>query len=139
MDPKLQSVKVDINALTRDPSGLTQLTWTLTSTGSEKFAALMFSQTGNTAAKIDYFKDRNYKGGLTAGVTLYDETGRLRYWTLRDKNNYCLCFDSMAIGKVNFSQGESATYYNLFKVPPEVRSITVEIPGYAPVKNLSLG
>jgi outer membrane protein OmpA-like peptidoglycan-associated protein len=139
VDPKLQSVKVDINALTRDPSGLTQLTWTLTSTGSEKFAALMFSQTGNTAAKIDYFKDRNYKGGLTAGVTLYDETGRLRYWTLRDKNNYCLCFDSMAIGKVNFSQGESATYYNLFKVPPEVRSITVEIPGYAPVKNLSLG
>ncbi|WP_329257413.1 OmpA family protein [Actinoallomurus sp. NBC_01490] len=140
VDPKLRPVKVDIDGLTRDPSGLTRLTWTLTSTGTEPFASVsVFSQTGGTAAKIDYFKDRNYQGGLTAGVTLYEETGGLRYWTLRDRNNYCLCFDDMASGKVNFEQGEQATYYNLFKVPPEVRRINVEIPGYAPVRKLSLG
>lgn len=121
---------VAVNAVRRGPNGLAVLYWTLTNTGSE------FVVDGAFVPKNNYERAEYYGGGPSA-VTLTASQSDQRYHTLRDTAKTCFCshiiagYDSYAIVK-----GESLTLFNTFKLPADVKSVTVDIPGFKPVKNV---
>jgi outer membrane protein OmpA-like peptidoglycan-associated protein len=137
--PEVQPVKAVVNSLTRDPSGMAQLTWTLTNTGAIQYQVSGFE---SNEASTTHWADLpyHYQGGTTPGVTLYDENSGLRYFSLLDSENYCICTaggDPYTV-RLFLKPNESVSFFNLFKLPPEVRSIGVEIPSYVPIKDVQV-
>jgi outer membrane protein OmpA-like peptidoglycan-associated protein len=129
---EVQSTKLEVNSLHREASGLVQLTWTVTNTGSQAFDA---------SARFAFGGDlpMNYEGGSTPGVNLHDTTNGMYYRSLRDKENRCICSDFIGVGRNSLNPGDSVTFYNLYKLPPEVQNIAVEIPEYAAIKSVPIG
>jgi outer membrane protein OmpA-like peptidoglycan-associated protein len=128
--PEARSLELDVTELQRSPSGLVNLVWKLTNTGSEQFSGT----TQFTMPVTNVF----YYGGAsdgTMGVTLHDESTGLRYYTLRDTQNRCLC-NQPAGRDYRILPGGTMTHANAYKLPPEVKNITVEFPGYEPIRNV---
>jgi outer membrane protein OmpA-like peptidoglycan-associated protein len=130
-DSDVQGIKAEITSFKRDPSGLVTVLWRITNTTAERFAtAAKFRQT-NT----DVFYFESYG---THGVTLHDEANALRYYTLRDQDKSCVCTHLISDSKIFLYQNETSSYFNVFKLPPELKSADIEIPGYQPVKNVQI-
>jgi hypothetical protein len=128
---EVQNTKVEINALRREASGLVALTWTVANTGSQTFdASARFTFGGKFPM--------NYDGGFNTGVNLLDPANGMYYRSLRDKDNRCICSDFIGVGRNALNPGDNVTFYNLYKLPPEVKSVAVEIPEYVGVKNVPI-
>ncbi|MGH3392922.1 MAG: hypothetical protein ACRDOO_28990, partial [Actinomadura sp.] len=125
---EVQSSKLEVNALRREASGLVALSWTVTNTGSEQL---------NVSGRFT-FGGTYFQGGTTVGVNLFDATKRQRYRTLRDQNNHCVCTDFTGVGRTILAPGQDVTFYNLYKLPPEVTAVTVEIPDYVAAGNVPI-
>lgn len=127
---KYPGIKLAINSLTRDSAGVVTLTWTLTNSSQENFKAN--ATTFNSIGQ--------YAGDTVSDVTLLDSEHKVRYHTLRDeKSHYCVCTALSVTGAHSIIEpGHSATYYNAFTLPSNVTKITVEIPGFAGVKDLPI-
>lgn len=127
---KYPGIKLAINSLTRDAAGVVTLTWTLTNDGQEDFQAA-----GGTFNSIS-----EYAGDTVSDVSLLDSEHKVRYHTLRDeKSHYCVCTTLSVTGTHTFIKpGHSAAYYNTFTLPTDLTKITVEIPGFAGVKDLPI-
>ncbi|URM98087.1 OmpA family protein [Actinomadura madurae] len=128
--PEVRSLKLGVTELRRSPSGLVNLVWKLTNTGGEQFSST--TQFTIPVTKVFYY------GGAsdgTMGVTLYDEATGMRYYTLRDTQNRCVC--NQPVGRdYRVLPGGTMTHANAYRLPPEVTDITVEFPGYEPTRNV---
>jgi hypothetical protein len=126
-DPKLKDVRLDVNAVHRDATGLTTLTWTLTNNGSDKFGiGYTFVAPGHLGT---------YDGLTVSGAALVDPAAKLTYQTLRDQLGGCLC-TTLNSGKSDLAPGESAIYYTAYALPSGVATVTVTFPGFTAVTNV---
>jgi outer membrane protein OmpA-like peptidoglycan-associated protein len=131
---EVRSLNLDVTELRRSPTGLVNLVWKLTNNGGEQFD----STTQFTTPVTNVFYFGGYSGG-TMGVTLYDEATGRRYYTLRDTQNRCLCVGLGGGGDYRIMPGGAMTHANSYKLPPEVKSVTVEFPGYEPLRGAAVG
>lgn len=122
------NIQVTINTLHRDSSGLVTLTWTIKNNGQEGFL--------NAASQ--FTSDYNYEGGTAAGITLTDESAKVRYNPLRAiPSNMCTC-TVLAGLPTPLTQGESVVLFEIYKLPNSVSSATINIAGYSPLKNIQI-
>jgi hypothetical protein len=119
--PAPTDLKVEINSLHRDASGVTTLVWTLRNDGGASVSvAARFTNLGSLA---------DSDAGTASGVELVDTTGRLRYQPLHTSTNRCLCAEFIRAGaESRIGPGESATYASTYKLPPELRAVELRIP-----------
>lgn len=128
---EVRDLKLDITAVTRDSTGLISLNWRLTNNGANAF-----SRTTQFLPdpSVTFFR---YAGG-TMGVTLRDDSRALRYFSLRDRDKNCLCTDLVGTGTYSIPPGATMTHFNAFMLPSDVASVSVEFPGYRPVRNIRI-
>lgn len=118
---------ITINSLTRDASGIVTLVWTITYTGETQFNTPTGWQSVYT-----------YASAPVSGVSLTDETAKVRYQPLRiDPRRLCMC-NSNADQPNPMRPGDIGDYYQSYKLPDTVTSVTVRLDGYAPAKNVPI-
>lgn len=122
--PKIQA---SVNWLRRSSSGLVTLVWTLKNTGTEVFYPSAYFNGLYTM----------YKGESANGITLTDETGKVRYNTLRLESGRCVC-TSFSQAPTSIAQNQTITMFEVYKLPANVSKVTVGIPGYSPAKNVPI-
>lgn len=117
---------VTINSLHRDSVGFVTLTWTMTYNGD----------TPDFSISTELVSVYKYAAGTISAITLTDESAKIRYNPLRaDPSMTCICSDNSSIPR-SLDKGQAATLYEAFKLPANVKSVTVSIPGYSPAKNI---
>lgn len=122
---KSPNVPVTLNSLTRDPTGIVTLVWTVKNNGNESFYAPGGWQGVYT-----------YAGAPLSGVSLTDETAKVRYQPLRiDPRRLCMC-NNPADQPEPLASGDVGQYFQSYKLPNSVKSVTVALDGYAPAKNV---
>lgn len=116
-----------INSLHRDSSGFVTLIWTLTYNGANDFTL-----------PVEFVSVYKYAPAPFSAITLTDESAKIRYNPLRaDPSGKCICTDNATVPN-DLNKGQSATLYQVFKLPSNVTSVTVSIPGYSPAKNIAV-
>lgn len=124
---KWPTIQATVNAVRRTSSGLVTLVWTLRNTGTEDFhPSAYFSGLYTT-----------YRGDSANGITLTDEAGKVRYNTLRLKSGRCVC-TSFSQAPTSIGHSQEITLFEVYKLPASVAAVTVAIPGYQPVTNVSI-
>jgi outer membrane protein OmpA-like peptidoglycan-associated protein len=119
--PEASGLTVEVNSLHRDASGVTVLVWTLHNDGD--------NPVDYTARFTNYRSLTIGNAGSASGVELVDTDGKLRYQSLHDSDGRCLCAEFTRAGaKTQISPGETATFSNLYKLPPDLRTAVVQIP-----------
>ena len=123
---KYPGISVTINSLHRDSSGIVSLNWTASSNGGKQFWA-------NVPWVGDVYK---YDDAPASAVTITDEDAKIRYNPLRiDPRQLCMCQTTVNIPALE-QQGQSVNLFQTFKPPADVDSVTVNIPGFSPAKNI---
>lgn len=118
---------VTINSLTRDSFGIVTAVWQVKYTGNSSL------QPSN-----DWQGLYTYADAPVSGVTLTDETGKVRYHPLRfDPRRECVC-NSNADQPNPMDPGDIGYYTESFKLPMNVKSVTFTIASYAPAKNVPI-
>lgn len=120
-------VKVTINAVERGAGGLLTVVFTVTNHGQADF---------DLQGKFRP-SPYNYIGGGTEAVTIVDHTAKQRYYTLVNDGVTCECYrgtDSNNNG--NVPAGGSQTVYDVYRPDTMPTTVDVEIPGYAPAKDV---
>lgn len=125
---KWRQVTIDVNAVERDANGMLTVVYTVTNHGSDDFDL----QNNDVARNL-------YTYGGTAGVTIIDRTAKQRYYPDTDNAvpNNCLCLhgtDNDDSGSV--PAGGSQTAWDVYSPDPMPGSVEIDIPGYAPLKNI---
>lgn len=117
---------VTLNVLHRDSFGLVSLTWTMAYNGD----------TPDYLIGPNLVSVYRYAGASASAVSLTDEVGKIRYNPLRmDPSGTCICTDNPSIPN-DLNKGQSAVFYETYKLPATVHSVTVSIPGYSPAQNV---
>lgn len=120
-----KGLKVEVNSLHLDASGVATLVWTLRNDGGGPigYALKLYRKLNSYYADLSGF-------GEAAGLELVDTTRGLNYQPLRSSADQCLC-PRLAGGynsKSKIWPGEAVTYANLYELPPEVRTVQLQIP-----------
>lgn len=119
---------IALNSLHRDSSGIVSLTWTVQNNADD-----MFNDPSDWVNGL-----YKYAPGYDTGITLTDETAKVLYRPLRaDPSGVCICTDSSAVERV-LDSGDYSIAYEAYKLPAQVKSVTVSIPGYSPAKNIPI-
>jgi OmpA family len=121
-----KGLKVEVNGLHRDASGLTTLVWTVHNTGT------VHVDTG-TALELNYHLQgawAPHRGATDGGVMLADVAGKVRYHTLQAQIGHCLCTGLVGDAKTDLGPNESTTYSNVFKLSAGVATVDIQIPWY---------
>lgn len=119
---------VTLNYLHRTESGFVALTWTITNSGYDQYTR-----------PADWVGIYNYANASESAITVTDEAARIRYNPLRiDPDRTCMCTDVGSM-RVLQNQGQSEIIFEVYKVPENVKTVTVNIPGFSPAKNISIG
>ena len=120
-----KDLKVEVNGLHRDASGLTSLVWTVRNTGSGHV------DTG-TALELNFQLQgamAPHRGATDGGVMLVDRTSsKARFHTLQADIGHCMCTTLVGDAKTDMGPNESTTYYNVFKLSPETQTVDIQIP-----------
>ncbi|GAB3210203.1 hypothetical protein GCM10027294_27610 [Marinactinospora endophytica] len=128
-----EGAEVEVNELKRSSTGgYTSLTWTLHNNSTETISL------GEMRNKIYYYKG-SHDG---SGVALIDEENSYRYNPFIDSNEKCLCAGadhSPAKFKLLTEPGESTTYWASYQLSEDTETVTVEIPGFLPIKDVPVG
>lgn len=117
-----------INYLHRDATGLVTLIWTMTYNG----------ESDDFSVPEEMISAYSYNGGYISAITLIDQASKTRYNPLRaDPSELCICSYGATVPRT-LNRGQSATFYEVFKLPQNVTSATVDIPGYSPADNIPI-
>jgi outer membrane protein OmpA-like peptidoglycan-associated protein len=121
-----KGLKVEVNSLHRDSSGLTVLVWTLRNEGQgspdvgpklEKRAGIHGS--GPQPLRTD----------TTGGVMLYDGANQVRYNSLSTQAGPCICTEvSREDAKKVLGPGESVVFYNAYTPPANAANLEMQVP-----------
>lgn len=123
---KYPNAPITLNSLHRDSLGFVTLTWTIVYNGDDE----------NFTVPRDLVSIYKYAGTSASAVTLTDEVGKVRYNPLRlEQSGSCIC-TSMPSIPLGIRNGESAVLNEVYKLPTNISSVTVSIPGYSPAKNI---
>jgi hypothetical protein len=117
-----QGITVTVNSAVRDSGGFVTVEGSLTNTGSETYDAndLRGNETSLVAS-----------GASVAGAVLVDETGKKRYYVLRDTDGKCLCTMEL----VDIEPKETRPFFAQFPSPPaSTTSVEFELPTMPPAK-----
>jgi outer membrane protein OmpA-like peptidoglycan-associated protein len=122
--PAAKDVKVEVNGLHRDQTGLTTLAWTVKNTGTGEISV------GSMFEKSEALHGGGapHRGATTGGVMLVDTTAKNRYEPLQVENGQCLCTSLILDAKTTLGPGESITYSDLYKLPADLRKVDVQVP-----------
>lgn len=131
-DAELKDLQVDVMSFKRDASGMVTVVWSATNNGGQDL--YVHSRFSKPVSNVLY-----YLGDGAMGVTLRDDASGQRYYTLRDSEQRCVCYEIVPGGHSTLKPGQKATYFNTFKPPADLRGATIEIPGYEPVSNIAIG
>ena len=122
---------VKINELKRSETGdYAQLIWTLDNKSS-------------TYISLSYLQNEtyNYLGTAEAsGLVLLDESSGIRFHPYIDSAGECLCagadYSTPEMFALITDSGYQNTYWASYRLPPEVDKVTIEIPGFHPIKDV---
>lgn len=117
--PEAGGLKVEVNGLHRDATGVTVLVWTLRNPAGEPV---------NITSQFSKFRSLHVSDfGTASGVEL--TAGKLRYQPLRTSDSGCLCYQFIrSSGKPRIGAGEAATFMDVYKLPPELQTVDVQFP-----------
>jgi len=127
----VKGLKLEINSIHRDATGLTTMTWTLTNTASSKI--------GIGFTFVDRGQEFNYGGLNVPGARLVAPfgNGTVAYNPLRDGTKECIC-TNLNKGKGDLDPGESVTYFDSYELPPGVATVDVTFPNFGPAQHISV-
>ena len=119
-------LKVEVNSLHRDASGLVILVWTLKNTGQEK---RNFAQKFERRAYLHGSDPRPMRLGTTGGVLLFDPANQVRYNPLSQQDGPCVCstvgFDD---AQEVIRPGESVVLWDAYKIPANASNLELQVP-----------
>lgn len=127
-----EGARIEINELTRSTTGqYTLLTWTL-------------YNNSKTAIRLHHFKNSVYlypSGSSGNGLVLIDEERGIRFNTYIDSEGGCLCAGAdhnFVSFDLRTDPGNANTYWASYQIPEETKKVTIEIPGFHPVKDVPI-
>lgn len=125
-----EGARIEINEIKRSTeSNYTSLTWTL------------YNESNRTIS-LNEFGSKTYfyhSGSSGSGLVIFDETKGIRYNTYIDSENDCLCAGSdHSPGKFRLQTkpGSHTTYWASYQLSEDTEKVTIEIPGFLPVKDV---
>ncbi|GAA3944338.1 hypothetical protein GCM10023085_27920 [Actinomadura viridis] len=123
-----RNAKVEVGPLRRAGEGYATLSWTAINDDPTK---LQVDAVFNGLALSE-----GYYGAGVNGVAL--ESGKARYRVLRDGQGQGLgsYFTAMNPQVSELTQGESITLTAMYKISADVRSVTVDVPGFGKAQNV---
>jgi outer membrane protein OmpA-like peptidoglycan-associated protein len=126
--PKGTSIHVD--GLHRDSNGFTTVSFTVRNDGGEE---------ANITNMFNASPFDGYVHGSTHGVSLV--SGERRFRAARSSEGYAVApdFNIWPIHVTRLGKGEQLRLFSLIKVPSDVTTVTLEIPGYEKAENLAIG
>ncbi|TDC80860.1 OmpA family protein [Actinomadura sp. 7K507] len=122
--------EVRINEVRRDRNGFVSLVWTLRNNDDQPLNAWTSSH--------DY--SGVYAEASTSQAAIV--SGSLRYRAVRDSVNKVTLGPYLLVTPMDdymVEKGEEYTLWAMFKLPPEVKTANVHIPGFQPVQNIKVG
>ncbi|WP_144390126.1 hypothetical protein [Marinactinospora thermotolerans] len=124
---------VEINEIKRSSTGsYASLTWTLI---NESDSTINLGEMRNRT----YYYKGSHDG---SGVVLIDEENSLRHNPFIDSQGKCLCAGSEHAPlkfELLTEPGESTTYWASYQLSEDTETVTVEIPGFLPIKDVPVG
>jgi hypothetical protein len=98
---------------------------------------VIYNDSGSEMDTSGQFTDNDYKGYLSfSGVHLLDQTGKKKYYAVKDSDGNCVCTD----GINGIKAKTSVTVWVKYPAPPEgTQKITVQIPHFVPVEDVPIG
>lgn len=121
-----KGLKVEVNSLHRDSSGLTILVWTLRNTGQGKPDV---GQKFEKTAAVHGADPQPSRLGSSGGVMLFDSANQVRYNSLSIQTGPCVC--SIVGGdeaRKVIGPGESIVYWNAYKPPANAANLEMQVP-----------
>jgi outer membrane protein OmpA-like peptidoglycan-associated protein len=121
-----QGLKVEVNSLHRDSSGLTILVWTLRNTGQGKPDV---GQKLEKSAFIHGADPQPMRLGTTGGVMLFDSAGQVRYNPMSLEGGPCVCSRLGASGaKKTIGPGESVVLWDAYDPQANAANLEMQVP-----------
>lgn len=113
-----------------DGQGMARVTYTLTNVGENDYSV------GNELGDPDSFRTLSVQA---ANVQIIDEQDEERKYTLVDSERNCVCYWTQP-GSDYFTlePDDEATFANMYALGDDARTVTVEIPGFEPVKGVKV-
>lgn len=131
---EIKDLYLEINSLDRSPnSGLTSLAYTIENKGkSESESIKGFLRNADT---YKYGHPRDMR--LNSPTLVNNET---KYLTIMDSEDDCLCPRGTGSNDIpdEIPAGESVPVWSSYWVPDNVSTVTVEIPGFDPIKDVPI-
>ncbi|GAA1864742.1 hypothetical protein GCM10009736_35060 [Actinomadura bangladeshensis] len=121
-----RGLKVEVNSLHRDPSGLAVLVWTLRNTGREKrtFGLKLERQASHHGSD-----PRPMRLGTTGGVLLFDPAAQVRYNPLSVETGPCVCsLVGFHEARQTLGPGESVVLWDAYKPPAGAANLELQVP-----------
>ncbi|WP_246062056.1 OmpA family protein [Haloactinospora alba] len=129
-DEDTENLEVAVNAVQRSSSGgLTSLTYTITNNGNEEADPIYHF------LKSGIFNCGQASDSRLDGIQLIDEKTNTKYKTLTKSNEDCLAPKGNG-DAADIAAGESRTVWSSYWTEDETSKVTVDIPGFEPVKNV---
>ncbi|MGP4023810.1 OmpA family protein [Actinomadura sp. 3N407] len=121
-----RGLKVEINSLHRDSSGLTVLVWTLRNTGQGK------PDVGQKLEKSAYIHGADpqpMRLGTTGGVMLFDSANQVRYNPMSLESGPCVCSQvGSADAKKTIGPGESIVLWDAYSPQANAANLEMQVP-----------
>lgn len=121
LDMAANNLKFDVNTVHRGAGGLVSVNWTMTNMSDKEMAV---------AAGLGKPQSLEYSSPSTNGARLLDPAAKMRYWPMRNSEDFCLCTQLLNRARGGLRPKESVTYSDVYKVPATVTTIDVELPWF---------
>lgn len=118
-----KDVSVAITEARRDSGGFVTVKGTVTNGGEESFSG--------AARWMGTEQELNRSGSSVAGAVLVDQSGKKRYYVLRDTEGRCLC----TMGLVSIGPEQTVPFFAQFPAPPDdVTKVEFQLPTMPPAQ-----
>ncbi|WP_141922211.1 hypothetical protein [Haloactinospora alba] len=131
---KIKDLYLEINSLDRSPSGgLTSLAYTIENKGKSESESMRGILRNADTYKYGHARDMR----LNAPTLVNGET---KYLTIMDSEDDCLCPRGTGANDIpdEIPAGESVPIWSSYWVPDDVSTVTVEVPGFDPIKDVPI-
>ena len=120
-------VRIDITELKRTSGGTVNLKFVITNNGDK-----YFSTASNRLADAEVSSD--YRA--VSGIHLVDPVNKKKYYVVRDAEKNCLC--SQDVADIKEGGGRATLWAKFPAPPPEVQKITIQIPHFQPMDDVTI-
>jgi len=125
-DGETGGTHIDVTEFKRSSGNTVSLKFVLSNNGSERFDMWGY-KLGDRESKSDY------KG--VGGIHLVDPVNKKKYFVVRDSEGKCVCSNEVA----DVQPGSRVNLWAKFPAPPpEVSKITIEIPHFQPMDDVTI-